>query len=70
MAVIALRRGLCPQENDSIPLVCWGVVGDFRCVVLTFRFWEVVWTNVQSGREQNVVAQQLEGQWRDKTRVH
>lgn len=38
----------------------------FGVLALLFAFWEVVWTDVQAGREQSAVAGQLQAQWRDK----
>ncbi|WP_151902054.1 class E sortase [Corynebacterium urogenitale] len=38
----------------------------FGVIALLFAFWEVVWTDVQSGRQQSAVAQDLDGQWDDR----
>ena len=51
------RRRLDPVSVVGEILVTLGVLA------LLFVFWEVVWTDVQAGREQDKVAQKLEEQW-------
>lgn len=51
------RRTLDPISVLGELLVTFGVIA------LLFAFWEVVWTDVQSDREQSAVAQELDGQW-------
>ena len=56
-----------PAKRSLDPISVFGeLLVTFGVLCLLFGFWEVVWTNVQSGREQNVVAQQLRDQWTDK----
>ena len=62
----AATRALPPRKRLDPISVLGELLVTFGVVCLLFGFWEVVWTNVQSGREQNVVAQQLEDQWRGK----
>lgn len=62
----AATRALPPRKRLDPISVLGELLVTFGVLCLLFGFWEVVWTNVQSGREQNVVAQQLEDQWRDK----
>ena len=38
----------------------------FGVVALLFGFWDVFWTDIQSGREQAAVAHQLDEQWEEK----
>ncbi|WP_293790391.1 class E sortase [uncultured Corynebacterium sp.] len=38
----------------------------FGVVALLFGFWDVFWTDIQSGREQAAVAHQLDEQWDEK----
>lgn len=38
----------------------------FGVIALLFGFWDVFWTDVQSGREQAAVAQELDDQWDEK----
>ena len=51
------RRRLDPVSVVGEIMVTLGVLA------LLFVFWEVVWTDVQAGREQDKVAQRLEEQW-------
>ena len=51
------RRRLDPVSVVGEILVTLGVLA------LLFVFWEVVWTDVQAGREQDKVAEKLEEQW-------
>ena len=56
-----------PAKRSLDPISVFGeLLVTFGVLCLLFGFWEVVWTNVQSGREQDVVAQQLRDQWTDK----
>lgn len=38
----------------------------FGVIALLFGFWDVFWTDIQSGREQAAVARELDNQWDDK----
>ncbi|CAM2879359.1 class E sortase [Corynebacterium falsenii] len=53
----ARTRRLDPVSVLGEILVTLGVLA------LLFAFWDVVWTNVQSAREQSHVAQRLDDQW-------
>lgn len=60
---------MTPMENNQRwrridPISVLGeILVTMGIVALLFAFWEVVWTDVRSGREQNHVAQQLQEQW-------
>ncbi|WP_426716192.1 class E sortase [Corynebacterium auriscanis] len=62
----SLPRAVPPKKRLDPISVLGELLVTFGVICLLFGFWEVVWTNVQSGREQNIVAQRLEDQWRDK----
>ncbi len=49
------------------PLSVFGeILITFGVVALLFGFWDVFWTDIQSGREQAAVAHQLDEQWDEK----
>lgn len=54
------RNRIDPISAIGEVLVTLGVIA------LLFAFWDVYWTNIQSGREQSVVAGELNTQWEAK----
>lgn len=60
MASHRRRHRIDPLSVFGEILITLGVVA------LLFGFWDVVWTDVQSGRSQQAVAQELNHQWDDK----
>lgn len=53
------------QRFDPISIL-GEVLVTLGVVALLFAFWEVVWTDVQSGREQAAVSEELQQQWDDR----
>lgn len=52
------------QRKKLDPLSVVGeIIATLGVLMLLFVFWEVVWTDVRSGREQHDVASQLNEQW-------
>ena len=54
------RKGIDPIAACGEILITFGIVA------LLFAFYEVYWTNVQSGRDQSAVGAQLDQQWDDR----
>lgn len=56
------------RRNTKIdPLGAFGeVLMTLGVLALLFAFWDVYWTNIQSGRQQTLVSARLEEQWEDR----
>lgn len=57
----------CAQGKRLDPLSVFGeVLLTFGIIAPLFAFWEVYWTNLQSGRQQSGVTRELASEWNDK----